>query len=228
MIPIRPTRLWHRLQPRTSLLYCVCYSGRRAWRTPRVCSSRVGLSATDLPPRSSPHPGVGTRIVLVHGAIGIRDNYISSVRPRRRVQTLLATRSCTRGVVCDTAALACSSPLEVAPLAEAHHHFSALDHSQADLQGYSAFREEHCPYCSLLCRRCRHKNARDLRDLATTPYSTSPADTRTTRRKIDHAALPLSPPPFIQDTRYGLCYAKPTIGAMSSEDIGREAVRCQV
>jgi hypothetical protein len=153
----------------------------------------VGLSATGLPPRSSPDPGAGTRVALAHGAIGIRDNYISSARRCRRVRKLLATRSCTEGVTCDTAALDCSSKLPPWPQ---HSTTSALDHRQVNLRGHSAFAKSTAHTALLLSPRNREGSTGFCHH---TIHSTSPAGTRAlhaTRRKIDHAAQPLLRPPL--------------------------------
>jgi hypothetical protein len=170
----------------------------------------VGLKATGLPPRSSPDPSAGTRVALAHGAIGIRDNYISSARPCRRVRKLLASQSCTEGVSCDTAALDCSSKFQVAPLAAALHHFSTLDHRQVNLRGHSAFAKSTAHTALFLSpqRSSRHREA-STGSCHHNIHSTSPAGTRA----FDHAALPLPRPPLMQDTRYGLCYARSTMGA---------------
>jgi hypothetical protein len=170
----------------------------------------VGLTATGLPPRSSPDPGARTRVVLVHGAIGIRDDYISSVRPGCRVRKLLATRSCTEGVTCDTAALDCSnlSPgRSTPPLLRSRSSSSKSSRSLS-------LRKSTAHTALLLSPRNREGSTGSCHHAI---YSTSPAGTRAlhaTRREIDHAALPLPQPTPKQATRHGLCYARPTTGAI--------------
>jgi hypothetical protein len=168
----------------------------------RVCVSRVGLAATGLPPRPSPDPGVGTRIALVHGAMGIRDNYISFARRCRRVRTLLATQRCTRGVVCDTAALGWKLPpwpqhTTLAPLLRSRPALSSRSPRTLSLS------QRALPYCSSLVLLINRQKRSTASCHHTSQYFTD-GHASLACRKIDHAALPLPRPPSIQATRYGM------------------------
>jgi hypothetical protein len=159
----------------------------------RVCSSRMGVAATGLPPRSSPEADAHTRVALVHGVMGIRDNYTFPARPCRRVRNVVGHPELhKRRDLRHSGAWLLLLKLPVAPMAAAHH-LPALDLCQVPTLSLC---KKHCPYCSSpQHHRDHYEMAQDLQDVATTPYSTSPAGTRAlhlhaTRRRIDHGRFP--------------------------------------